>query len=46
MYISRTFLFFGQLFIGDMTMTPIYAQMHANIDSNQLFKRTEKSENM
>ena len=36
MHISRTYLFFTQLFLGDWTMTPIYAQLHANFEANQL----------
>ena len=39
MYISRSYLFFTQLFLGDWTMTPIYAQIHANFEANQLIIR-------
>ena len=39
MYISRSYLFFTQLFLGDWTMTPIYAQLHANLEANQLIIR-------
>ena len=39
MNISRTYLFFTQLFLGDWTITPIYAQLHANFEANQLIIR-------
>ena len=35
MNISRTYLFFTQLFLGDWTMTPIYAQLHDNFEANR-----------
>ena len=36
MHISRNYLYFTQLFLGDWTMTPIYAQIHVNFEANQL----------